>query len=157
MIREATFDDLEKLMPICEEMHRLAQNENFGLNYDLETAQNYVAHHIEKKDRACFIAEQNKVIVGTLGLSMIPWDLGLQKRVIEEWFYIDPIVRGSGLAKVMLSLAEAWTEIKGAKTLWMAALQNNNRGMKKFYERKGYKLMYSFYVKEVRNGQRRSE
>jgi GNAT superfamily N-acetyltransferase len=150
LIREATLDDLETLMPICEEMYRLSESKRFGLGYDLESAQNFVAHHIDKEDRACFVAERDGFIVGTIGLSCWPWDLDdSQKIATEEWWYVDPTERGGNLEKALLGIAKVWAKSKGATCLRMAALKNNHRGMGAIYRRRKFDLMYSFFAKEI--------
>jgi GNAT superfamily N-acetyltransferase len=131
-------------------MYRLGGMERFGLRYDLESAQDYVLHYILTNDNACFVAEKNKMIVGTLGLSCWQWDLDKsQKWVTEEWMYVDPTERGSNLVQAFLSIAETWAKSKGAITLRMAALENNFRGMSVLYKRKKFDVMFTIFAKEI--------
>ena len=149
-IREATLDDIERIMPLVEELNRFAKNDELGLKYDLESAQIFATTFIERQNATIFIAEDNGAIVGAMALVLLPWDLNHnQKIVLEQAWYIDPTERGKGLNKWMLDLAEYWGHLKGATTLIMCSIETNQRSLKNLYNKNGFKRVSTSYLKEI--------
>lgn len=87
-------------------------------------------------------------ILATIGCAVSD-DLNTGDRMaVEMFFYALPEARGHSI-KLLPAMEEA-ARGRGCKRIWMIHLENDrSEGMKKLYERKGYRPQEHLYTKEL--------
>jgi GNAT superfamily N-acetyltransferase len=72
----------------------------------------------------------------------------------ELWWWLTPASRGSGAGGKMFKQIEQWAQEKGAKALFMIALEDDRAAkMEKVYARAGFKPLERTFIKEVTSWQ----
>ena len=93
---------------------------------------------IERGEHAVFVAEENGRIIGFLHLYERP-AFDKPPEVIVQAIVVDQSLRGTGIGKTIMSMAERWAVERGFSSI--ALTSNVSRsGAHLFYDRLGYKI-----------------
>ena len=142
MIREATREDVHRLLPLANEF---AESLGFGDELDLRTS----AHHLSNMINNGFIlvAEKDDEIVGLIGGMVVtsPWNA--HRKILEEQIYfVASTHRNSSLGARLL---KQYHEKASEFDVFMSTLKlmHNSPDISKHYEKMGYSELETTYVR----------
>lgn len=151
VIRRATPDDLDALMPMAERFYSSCPWASVYA-YSGEKMRAGLAALIENENAGMFVVEQeNGALVGACGFYMTPVWLADDFLVAQEVFWwIDPEWRKGGAGLLLWQTAEEWAEEAGAKAIAMIRLEGMaDEALHRIYERRGYTPMEHHYVRKL--------
>jgi GNAT superfamily N-acetyltransferase len=98
-----------------------------------------------------FVAEQDGVVVGMIGLVVAPHHFSGRLTAGEIMWWVDPAARGIGLR--LLRRAEAWALERGAAVMQVVApARGDGARVGQLYERRGYRAVETSYQRTVSGG-----
>lgn len=145
-IRISVTTDLPRVVEMLKSFHSDKVKEfGLGLNEDhvVQVAKAYIDGHMG------IVAEVDDDVVGMLGGALAPNPLDQDELMFfESVWYVDKGYRHVGPA--LLKECEARCKEAGVKHICMMSMAGKNtETLEKFYERKGYKPMETYYIKEI--------
>lgn len=148
-IREATEDDAFRLVEMTT---RFLLSSSYGsmMRPTPEQTHAFVLRVMELGVVLVAEAEvllQEWVIVGMIGLVLVPHALACELHADEIAWWVEPEWRGSTLGPKLLRSAEQWATTKGAKACKMVAPAGTDVGA--FYKRVGYVEVETIYAKQL--------
>lgn len=150
MIREATIDDVEMLLPLAHEFHRGTTHYNeYDVEMEEEAVCDMIAYLIRDPKGCVLIASVDGKLAGTVGMLASPlWSAPSHKTGVEIFYYVFPEYRRSGIAEELFRSMEIWVKDNGLSSFNMVALERmNGPVVGKLYERRGYKKIETSYSK----------
>jgi len=146
LIRKAKISDLELIRDFAERTFRVA----YEADNVVETFQAYCEaaftlaqfrEEMEHPASSFWLAYVDEQLAGYLKLNFDnPHEaLASTKTVQVERIYIEPVLQGQGLGKILLEFALEQARQVGAEWLWLSVWQKNPRAVS-FYERYGFEI-----------------
>ena len=150
IVRRATAEDLEQYLLLgaafqqASPVHRL-------LPFNKEGFTDFFLSGLEEPDMGMWVVENNGKIIGIAGAVIYPMFFSRSNKVAQElWWWILPEARGNGIGKKLYDAIESWASARGAKALFMIALEDENTSkMEQIYRNNGYRPMERAFFKEV--------
>lgn len=148
LIRKGEFRDIPEVLQMVRDFHREGVAEH-GLGYEERSAKE-TALGIFYTGVSVVLEDDKGGVCGVLGGFLVPFCLNLNLRVFQEiLFYIKPEHRKGTQALRMIKEVERECGKMGCTHSLMAHLHGNNVNLGKVYERLGYKLMESQYLRKL--------
>lgn len=142
----ATIQDIPELLSLCEQAHKESPHE---LRLDREQIFSSLHEIIEKGVIICYV--QDNRIVGLIGGITTFTIMSLEKVGAELLWFVHPDYRRSRNALKLLTAFEYWCWSQDCKAITLGNMPNDSfEATKKFYTRKGYKLIEMAYMKRIR-------
>jgi GNAT superfamily N-acetyltransferase len=147
-IRKGEFRDIPEVLKMVREFHREGVAEH-GLGYDERSARE-TAFGIYYAGVSLVLEDDKEGLCGVLGGFLIPFCLNYQAKVFQEvLFYIKPEHRKGTWALRLIKEMERYCGEVGCTHVLMAHLHGNNVNLSRVYERLGYRVMESQYLKGI--------
>ena len=122
IIREATLDDITKVVEIGNEFFCLSEYDKV-FNFDLDSFTETVTHLITSEDCNLFVIDDGD-IQGIAGALLFPFYMNRNVISCQEVFwYVKPKARKGSVGIRLLSAMENWAKLKGANTFNMMSLE----------------------------------
>lgn len=139
MIRKATLEDIEKLLPMVKSFSELV-----NLPYDEDYTVNLLVMLINAPDGDILVEKDLK---GMLGFKLFPWMLDPNYMLSNDLaFWVNPENRGEGVAHELIKAYKVEAKKKGAKYIMMAHMNNEYKDKaRSLYETHGFKMSEIHY------------
>ena len=146
MIERLPIEDIDLLLPVCKEF---VASTKFLKNFDMSTFCKNWELYIGSGMGIIFVSkdEQGK-ITGMIGGCKYPDPNNGELTATEFFWFVSPEHRGHGIK--LFKAFEAWAKAQGCKKVIMVHLSDlMPEKVKHVYERFGYQVLETHYVKEV--------
>lgn len=143
-------EDTEDIKRIIKEF-RQEGLDAYNLSFDNDSLDLLIDFFCHNETCAVIIGLIDEQIKGIIAGAIHLFPFNRNEKIAEEkiWF-VSKDARGTKLGIQMLDFFEYYVKTKGAKRLIMANMGNINNGvMKRFYERRGYRELETYFIKEV--------
>lgn len=145
-IREATQEDLFELLLLGYEFTK--EGPDHLKPFEKDVVETVFANAIDDENYLVLVLDVNGSIEGMLLAACVaPWMLSKTFAVELAWF-VRKTSRDGRSAIKMVKAYEAWAKSKGIKKVCMSDL-TDIQGLGKLYNRLGYSLTETSYIKEV--------
>jgi GNAT superfamily N-acetyltransferase len=153
-VRKAIATDLEQYVKLAQDFHDASPMHGVA-DFDEQGYSNFFLQSIIDPNVGIWLAEIDNEIVGITGALVYPLYFSPTNLVAQElWWWLTPASRGSGAGGKMFKQIEQWAQEKGAKALFMIALEDDRAAkMEKVYARAGFKPLERTFIKEVTSWQ----
>jgi GNAT superfamily N-acetyltransferase len=153
-VRKAIATDLEQYVKLARDFHEASPMHGVA-DFDKQGYSNFFLQSIIDPNIGIWLAEIDNEIVGITGALVYPLYFSPTNLVAQElWWWLTPASRGSGAGGKMFKQIEQWAQEKGAKALFMIALEDDRAAkMEKVYARAGFKPLERTFIKEVTSWQ----
>lgn len=153
-VRKAMATDLDEYVKLARDFHDASPMHGVA-DFDEQGYSNFFLHSIMEENVGIWLAEIDGEMVGITGALVYPLYFSPGNLVAQElWWWLTPAARGSGAGSKMFKQLEQWAQEKGAKALFMIALEDDRAAkMEKVYARAGFKPLERTFIKEVRSWQ----
>lgn len=153
-VRKAITTDLEQYVKLARDFHEASPMHGVA-DFDKQGYSNFFLQSIIDPNIGIWLAEIDNEIVGITGALVYPLYFSPTNLVAQElWWWLAPASRGSGAGGKMFKQIEQWAQEKGAKALFMIALEDDRAAkMEKVYARAGFKPLERTFIKEVTSWQ----
>ena len=153
-VRKAIATDLEQYVKLAQDFHEASPMHGVA-DFDEQGYSNFFLQSIIDPNIGIWLAEIDNEIVGITGALVYPLYFSPTNLVAQElWWWLTPASRGSGAGGKMFKQIEQWAQEKGAKALFMIALEDDRAAkMEKVYVRAGFKPLERTFIKEVTSWQ----
>jgi GNAT superfamily N-acetyltransferase len=151
MVRQATFDDVEGMMPITKEMYRVLKLDKLA-PYDELFVEFFLASCINDDDKLGLVAiDDDGVPVGLLMANTLPhWFSPNTYYAQEMMFWVVRDARGHKLGDSLMNGFEAWAKGRGLKIAGMSASGvYQRRRLETRYGGRGYVETAVYFFKEL--------
>ena len=154
IVRQAKATDLEQYVKLAKDFHDASPMHGVA-DFDENGYANFFLNAIVNPDIGIWLAEIDNEIVGIAGALLYPLYFSPTNLVAQElWWWLTPASRGSGVGSKMFKQIEQWSQEKGAKALFMIALEDSKvQKMEKVYARAGFRPLERTFIKEVKSWQ----
>ena len=141
MIRDATLDDLDEMLPLACDFAALAK-----IEFEQPRVRQVLAGLIA--DHCCLVSEINGKIVGGIGGVLVP-ELFRESLVAQELFwYTDPKHRGISGGRLLLAW-ERWATANGANRISLSDLAVSSPQVAAMYAERGYRLVERTWARDI--------
>lgn len=150
MIRKAIESDIPEIVKLCERFHKFAI-EPFGLNFNTNDMAAYCKFAISNPLSTLLLLIHNDNIEGMISGSLSIW-LGSSKNILltEQWWWVNPSQRNKVNSFSLIEAFIKWgRQCKATHLIMVSMGVKNEKLMKRFYERKGFKPLETHYIKEI--------
>jgi GNAT superfamily N-acetyltransferase len=140
--------NIEVIRPLLDEWSNEADGEQFGVMADPDYAMAEMTKWIEQPGSDVLVAIHEEP-VGFLALFIAPSSVGAQTIAVEKYWYVHP---RASCGVQLLDAAQVWAKDQGCRHLMMSASKlagNMYAKVCRFYERRGFELVESSFIKEV--------
>jgi GNAT superfamily N-acetyltransferase len=153
-VRKAIATDLEQYVKLARDFHKASPMHGVA-DFDEQGYSIFFLQSIIDPNIGIWLAEIDNEIVGITGALVYPLYFSPTNLVAQElWWWLTPASRGSGAGGKMFKHIEQWAQEKGAKALFMIALEDDRAAkMEKVYARAGFKPLERTFIKEVTSWQ----
>jgi GNAT superfamily N-acetyltransferase len=142
-IRQATIQDLSKLVPIFEDYR-----EYFYQTKNPVMVEQFLFEKFEHLESVIFIAQHQEKVVGFAQLYPVFSSLTLQRVWLLNDFFIAEEFRGSGVGTQLFAIVKEFTLLTKSKGIELS-VEHTNKKAWKFWEKQGFKMdeefRYYFY------------
>jgi len=151
-MREATEQDLDKIVTLGKVFFQETQYSKIGTEYDFDTIMSTCKKMITEPSGVIFVEEdtQSGALLGMA--ACMTYTLYLNARHLtgsELFWYVIPVARHNGIGHKLLEGIENWARNKGCDSLSMVTLRPGDPAAK-LYERAGYTLSEVHYLKGLK-------
>ena len=153
-VRKAIATDLEQYVKLARDFHDASPMHGVA-DFDEQGYSNFFLQSIIDPNVGIWLAEIDNEIVGITGALVYPLYFSPTNLVAQElWWWLTPASCGSGAGGKMFKQIEQWAQEKGAKALFMIALEDDRAAkMEKVYASAGFKPLERTFIKEVTSWQ----
>ena len=145
MIRRAGVTDAPSILAMGARFFASTHYTSFA-SYDEDSALALIEAMTESG--VLLVAEHEGVLVGCVGLMVVPFLFDQSKKVAAEvLWYVTPEAQGAGLGKALLAAVEPACRDSGAVAIQMIHLESSPPQAGALYERAGYALKEHSYMK----------
>lgn len=147
--RMATFDDVEPMLEIAEQMHAALDLKRLA-PFDREYIENFLAVAVHDEDKLALVSEDDGAeVTGMLiAMPMRHWFNPSVVFVQELMIWVKPEKRQSGAGKALVGAFEEWAALKGFS---MTALSSSGvyhrKHMGKFCAGRGYRIESTIFLR----------
>ncbi|KKN75083.1 hypothetical protein LCGC14_0384570 [marine sediment metagenome] len=152
IIRPAVTTDIDQLVVMSEKFYITAHLDEVGLGRRNESVADYIKMMLPLDLFAIFVAIEAGWIRGTISGIRYPWLMDMsQVLLMENWWWVDPDYRGSGMQKRLEAELIAWGKEGGASRLIMVVSEGLTKkdALRRYYGRKGFEPMETHYIREI--------
>lgn len=148
MIRRATLDDLDGIMPMAERFYTSCPWVNVA-PYDPATSRVGMGALLESDSAGLFVIDDRGVLRGAVGFVLAPVWLAADFTIAQEVFWwVEPEVSREALA--LWRAGEEWAQASGAKASVMIRLEGmQDERLHRLYMRRGYNPLEHSYVRKL--------
>jgi GNAT superfamily N-acetyltransferase len=143
MIRQATIQDLPKIVPIFD-----SYREYFKQQRNPSEVEGFLFEKFQHFESVIFIAEQHDEVIGFAQLYPTFSSLTLQRVWILNDFFISEAYRNFGVGKQLFAKVKEFTMLTNSKGIELS-VEHINKTAWQFWEREGFKkdedFRYYFY------------
>jgi predicted N-acetyltransferase YhbS len=148
IIRHATYEDTAFAGELAKEAYKELQApvEVDEVNFIKQTRQ------ILQSPMSCtFVAVASGRVVGTIQAVIIPapWNPGENTACLLHWFVKEKYRKSSTGLKLFRNM-ERWARKNGATHVLAGLSANSDARLEKYFDKKGYKLMNTQYIREIK-------
>lgn len=148
-VRQATLDDVPAIVSMSERFY--AETEfpaRLRFPFDADSVARIASDLAQS--HVMLLAESDGGVVGMVGLYILPFLFNNGHTSAHEivW-WVDPAVQGAGAGKALLAAIEPACAQRGAEAIYMVHLATSPPQAAALYERMGYALTESSYVKRL--------
>lgn len=143
-IRPATLADVPRLVAMGRQ--QIAATYGATIADNPAQVEATVTALVTEPSGACFVAEQEDVVVGMIGLAATTSHCSGAPTAAEIMWWVEPEARGGGLA--LLTRAERWAAETGAAVIQMVAPASHPR-VGRLYAHRGYRALETIYQAPV--------
>jgi ribosomal protein S18 acetylase RimI-like enzyme len=133
-IRQATIEDLPKLVPIFDSYRQYFKQEKKP-----QEVESFLFTKFERMESVIFIAEQDNEIIGFVQLYPVFSSLSLQRVWLLNDFFISEGFRNFGIGKQLFSKVKDFTAHTKSKAIELTVEHENERAWV-FWEKQGFKI-----------------
>ncbi len=145
-VREATYEDIFELLMLAFEFSK--EGPDHFKPFEKEVVEERLTGAINNEAYLVLVLENNGEIQGGIvGVCMAPWMMSEPFAVELAWFVRKSARDGRGAIKLVKAY-ETWAKSKGVTKIGMSDL-TKIQGLGKLYERLGYSLSETSYIKEI--------
>ena len=145
-VREATHEDIFELLILAYEFSK--EGPDHFKPFEKEVVEERLTGAIDNEAYLVLVLENNGEIQGGIvGVCMAPWMMSEPFAVELAWFVRKSARDGRGAIKLVKAY-ETWAKSKGVTKMSMSDL-TKIQGLGKLYERLGYSLSETSYIKEI--------
>jgi len=145
-VREATYEDIFELLMLAFEFSK--EGPDHFKPFEKEVVEERLTGAIDNEAYLVLVLENNGEIQGGIvGVCMAPWMMSEPFAVELAWFVRKSARDGRGAIKLVKAY-ETWAKSKGVTKIGMSDL-TKIQGLGKLYERLGYSLSETSYIKEI--------
>ena len=145
-VREATQEDLFEILMLGYEF--IKEGPDHLKPFEKDLVEERLINAIDNEDYVVLVLDINGSLEGSLiGACIAPWMLSKPFAVELAWF-VRKASRDGRSAIKMVKAYEAWAKSKGVTKVCMSDL-TKLQGLGKLYNRLGYSLTETSYIKEV--------
>lgn len=138
MIREATADDIPRIVEMGAKFHAMS---DYGFaGYNPEAVAQFLAATIASPDAVVFTHDE-----GMIGGALVPLYFDPSTKIaVETFWWAD----GQGMA--LLTAFEWWAEAKGAKAVTMSCLEGKrSKALGRVFRSRGYRQAENSYTRVI--------
>mgnify|MGYP003641633043 FL=1 len=146
MIRDATMEDLPRLMAMSETFLLQTQYHHI-LPYNLDSLMGLMTGLIEKEEGLLLVSDREGVD-GMIGMYLYQHPISGETVAGEAFWWMSPERRGGPQALRLLRRAEAWVKSHGVP--WFHMVSPNDR-VSKLYTRLGYQPLEMHFYRMAEN------
>jgi GNAT superfamily N-acetyltransferase len=144
-VNVASSDEIMKIIVLAKQYDGVFSQH---IEVDVEYAQKRYLAMVASGMMTVFAMKRGGIIVGGLAGLVCPDINNGKKLAVECFWFVNEADRGKGL--LLLDAYESWAKSEGCDKMALIHLEDSFPDkLKKLYERKGYKLVESHYVKEI--------
>ena len=129
---QARFEHLEEVSKLFDQYRVFYRSSS-----DYEAAKKFLAERLQKKESTIFVASINECIVGFIQLYPSFSSVSMNRIWILNDLFVDENYRGSGVAKLLMKMAENFARETGAIRIILAT-QISNIAAQSLYKSRGY-------------------
>lgn len=143
--RLATLDDMVDILRMGRAFCK-ALNENF----DRQSVAEHVEWLITEEICTVFVCEDDELgVVGMVSGVIIPvYFDNARVQATEMWWWVEDKARRLGVGTALIDALESWAKAQGALRLSMMIMHELDTSITEIYEKRGYRLHESTYLKE---------
>ena len=145
-VREATHEDIFELLMLAYEFSK--EGPDHFKPFEKDVVEERLTGAIDNEDFLVLVLEVNGEVQGLIvGVCMAPWMMSQPFAVELAWFVRKSARDGRGAIKLVRDY-ESWAKSRGVTKVGMSDL-TKIQGLGKLYERLGYSLSETSYIKEI--------
>jgi hypothetical protein len=145
-VREATYEDIFELLMLAFEFSK--EGPDHFKPFEKDVVEERLTGAIGNEDYLVLVLENKGEIQGSIvGVCIAPWMMTEPFAVELAWFVRKSARDGRGAIKLVRAY-ESWAKSKGVTKICMSDL-TKVQGLGKLYERLGYSLSETSYIKEI--------
>lgn len=148
VIRRATADDIDALMPMAERFYAVCPWRHVAA-YDPGTSRAGMMALLENENAGLFVIDAFDALKGAVGFVLTPVWLAENFTIAQEVFWwVEPDVSREAIA--LLKAGEGWAQSSGAKASVMIRLDGmRDEALHRLYLRFGYNPVEHHYVRKL--------
>jgi hypothetical protein len=144
-IRKANKEDLLGILVLAKEFSREAPKTH---KWNIDKTTNFLLSAIENTNMEIFISEKDDEVTGAIVCMVTEMYMSNTVIASEIAWFVSKDLRGSRSSIKLLKAFEDWGRSKGADYLGMADIEDISN-LRKLYNRLGYSVSETTYLKEV--------
>ena len=144
-IRKANKEDLLGILVLAKEFSREAPKTH---KWNIDKTTNFLLSAIENTNMEIFISEKDDEVTGAIVCMVTEMYMSNTVIASEIAWFVSKDLRGSPSSIKLLKAFEDWGRSKGADYLGMADIEDISN-LRKLYNRLGYSVSETTYLKEV--------
>lgn len=146
LIRGATVGDINDLARMAKAFHGRSDDMPFGVDDFIRTAVEMMMSPIA----IILIYKEDGNVYGSIGGVLAEWFTSRATIIAyESWWWVDPDMRGRGVAKGLLNAYMDWAKGEGAEKAVMIEFSGDLKPMAKYYKRMGFSKLETRYIKDI--------
>jgi ribosomal protein S18 acetylase RimI-like enzyme len=148
-IRGAEPEDLNRIIALGEELQAESRQFEPGLTFNADEAMSHYASELKNDAAHIIVAEYNSSIVGYQYsyIEVLDYLANKNRECHLEAIYVEPQVRGLGIAARLLEEAERWAVEERHADRFKAGIYAQNTASVKLHEKYGFEPYYIEYIK----------
>ncbi|MGB6985829.1 MAG: GNAT family N-acetyltransferase [Candidatus Aquilonibacter sp.] len=137
-VRRATPADIDVLLPLVR-----AYRVFYGQMPDEAGERRFIGKHLREVTSTVFLASDGRSVLGFVQIFESWSTVRLAPMLILEDLFVEPAVRGRGIARALIDAAIAYAREAGAGGMFLETAVNNERAQA-VYERSGWEREQTF-------------
>lgn len=138
-VRRAGLGDLEALLPLVRQYRRFYQQQT-----DAEAERSFIEARLRDGTGVVYVAEEERALLGFVQLFQTFNTVRLAPALILEDLFVDADMRGRGVARTLISVAEDYARAIGAAVMFLETAIDN-RPAQSVYEKAGWTREAQFF------------
>ena len=151
-IRRAEERDLNRILEGAKLFCEHINTSDHGLDFDRTNALPFFRMMIHSPMFVIFVAEQDEVILGSVGASLVPWFCNTSRYLVDELFwFVFPEARGGMIGPRLFKRIEQFAKDSGASVLAVSVMLAGDESEKveRFYQKRSLFPYEKKYLKKM--------